>query len=366
MAKRDTKFRVIGSMIFSTCASLILICGSLLALRTSYIYTSHILDQEFGRKHNDKISRMTISVDEQTSIKELAHILVDNGFISNAWYFQVEASLADITPPFKPGQYTLSSNMSNSEILNMLSTDITSEEETVTFMIPEGYTIPQIALKLENEGIVSSNEFLKAVQGRDYDYAFLKDIPDHVTYKLEGYLFPDTYTIRKDATPEEIIVKMLNRFKEITDQYNTYITHADYNLHQILTIASMIEGEAKLNEERATISGVIYNRLSAQMPLQMCSTIQYLLDKRKTNLSYDDLKVENPYNTYLYKDLPPGPICAPGEASFKAALLPEAHNYYYFVVSDGESGTHQFSQTAKEHHDAKIRYAQSVDKNFYE
>lgn len=366
MRKRHTKFRVIGSLIFNLSASIILILGSIIALRGGYTYTSHILDQESNRETNEVISEITISVDANTSLKELAHTLAKNNFISNTFYFRIEAYLSKIKPPFKPGQYTISSNMSNNEILTMLSTDFTNQDETIQFMIPEGYTIPQIAAKLDAEGIVDSEAFLDAVQTKNYDYDFLKNVPDNVTYKLEGYLFPDTYIVRKDATPEEIIVKMLMRFKEITDHYNTYLAHTNYSLHELLTIASMIEGEAKLDDERATISGVIYNRLNAHMNLQMCSTIQYLLDKRKVTLSYDDLKVDSPYNTYLYTGLPPGPICCPGEASFKAALLPELHDYYYFVVDDAEIGSHHFSETMDEHSKAKIQYSQNIDKNFYE
>lgn len=366
MAKRRTKFRIMGSMIFSLITFVILLLGSMLALHSSYNYTSHILAQEASRQANEAISEMTLEIDTDTSLHKLAHHLKENGFISNIPYFKVEAFLAKVKPPFKPGQYTVSSNMSSSEILAMLTTDITDEDETIRFMIPEGYTIPQIAAKLESEGIVESTAFLDAVQNRTYDYNFLKVIPENVTYKLEGYLFPDTYIIRKGATPEEIIVKMLTRFKEITDQYNTYLSNTNYSLHDILTIASMIEGEAKLDEERATISGVIYNRLDAHINLQMCSTIQYLLDKRKVNLSFDDLKVDSPYNTYLYTGLPPGPICNPGEASFEAALLPEVHDYYYFVVANSETGSHHFSTTAQEHSNAKTQYQQSIDKNFYE
>nr|WP_302597042.1 endolytic transglycosylase MltG [uncultured Cellulosilyticum sp.] len=366
MAKRHTKLRVIGSMIFSLVTSVLLLLGSIIALYSSYNYTSRILAQEASREANEAISEMTLEIDADTSLHKLAHHLKENGFISNIPYFKVEAFFAKVKPPFKPGKYTVSSNMSSSEILAMLTTDITDEEETVRFMIPEGYTIPQIAAKLDSEGIVESTVFLDAVQNRTYDYDFLKDIPENVTYKLEGYLFPDTYIVRKGATPEEIIVKMLTRFKEVTDKYNTYLSNTNYSLHEILTIASMIEGEAKLAEERATISGVIYNRLDAHMNLQMCSTIQYLLDKRKVNLSFDDLKVDSPYNTYLYSGLPPGPICNPGEASFEAALLPEVHDYYYFVVLDNETGAHHFSKTAEEHSKTKAQYQQSIDKNFYE
>lgn len=366
MKKRNTQTRVIGTFTFNFIITIMMIVGSILALYKSYGYTSRIIEQESIRKNNENVSEMVLNIETDTSLNQLAHLLKANHFISNMAYFKLEAYLSDFKPPFIPGEYTLSSNMSTNEILKMLATDFNNEEETVQFTIPEGYTIPQIADKLDREGIVDGEAFLDAVQNKTYHYDFLQNIPDTVNYKLEGYLFPDTYIVRKNATPEEIIIKMLMRFKVIMGNYTTYIEHTNYSLHDLLTIASMIEGEAKLAEERPTISGVIYNRLDAHMNLQMCSTIQYLLDKRKATLSLDDLKVDSPYNTYLYAGLPPGPICAPGEASIKAALLPEQHNYYYFVVNDSVDGSHHFSETAKEHRNAKMQYAQSLDKNFYE
>ena len=366
MIKARPKLRIIRSMLFNCILFIVMgfICP--LVLYASYRYTHHIIDNNTTRENNSMISEMTITIDEHTSLNNLTQQLAENNFISNPLSFYLEAQLAKVTPPFNPGQYVISSNMSHSEILELITTDITNQDNTITFTIPEGYTISQIANKLDAENIIDKDTFLKAVQTKTYDYDFLQAVPDSTNYKLEGYLFPDTYIVRKDATAEEIIIKMLNRFQEITSRYNTYLTHTNYSLHEVLTIASMIESEAKLNEERSTIAGVIYNRLNAHMNLQMCSTIQYLLDKRKANLSFENLKVDSPYNTYLYAGLPPGPICSPGEASFEAALLPEVHDYYYFVLSDENTGSHAFSQTASEHNVAKSHYKQSIDKNFYE
>lgn len=364
MSKKQSKRRIICHGLFGFTLLIVGVLGCIKVLSYTYDYTSTIILSENARESNKNISEMTLRITPQTTLKELAQLLADQSFVSNALYFRIEAKLNKVKEPLNSGQYSISSNMSSNEILEMLTTDITSEKETIKFMIPEGYNIVQIAAKLENEGIVSESDFLNAVQERDYDYTFLKNMPSDSKYKLEGYLFPDTYIIRKDATPEEIIIKMLNRFNEIFSKYKAYINTSYYDLHEILTIASMIESEAKLDEERSIISGVIYNRLDTGMKLQMCSTVQYLLEKRKANLSYDDLGVDSPYNTYQYAGLPIGPICNPGEAAIAAALSPEAHDYYYFVVKDASIGSHSFSSTATEHANAKKRYQQSVDKNF--
>jgi UPF0755 protein len=329
-------------------------------------YTSNIVTADAAREKNPNIKEISIEISDTTTIKDLSTYLYEKGFISNPFYFRIESKLSKLDTQLKPGKYSISSNMSSTEILKLFTSNMTAEEETIKFTIPEGYTIVQIADKLESMDIVSKEDFLSAVNNRSYEYDFLKAVPNNVKYALEGYLFPDTYIVRKGASPEEIIIKMLNRFEEVISQYSNYLDTSDYNLNQILTIASIIEQEAKLSEERPIISGVVYNRLNEDMKLQMCSTIQYVLEKRKTALSYSDLEVNSPYNTYKNSGLPIGPICCPGEESISAALMPEENDYFFFVVKDEEEGSHSFSTTAKEHELNKSRYQQNIDKNFYE
>lgn len=366
MAKKRGARRIILNTILSIIFILVGIVSCKRVLFYAYEYTLGIIENEAAREATSAITEMKLHITSDTTLEEISETLYKNAFISNPFYFRLEAKIGGTADSFNPGDYSISSNMSSAQILTLLTSDITNEEETVKLIIPEGFSIVQIAERLEALKLVSKEAFIAAVNTREYDYDFLKDIPADTKYKLEGYLFPDTYIIRKDATPEEIIIMMLNNFENVISEYSSYVSGSSYNLNQILSIASIVEEEAKLSEERSIIAGVIYNRLEADMKIQMCSTIQYILEKRKTALSYADLEVDSPYNTYQNPGLPVGPICSPGEDSIRAALMPETHDYYYFVVKDTEIGSHSFSSTGAEHEQAKLRYKQSIDKNFYE
>ena len=370
MAKKRGISRILISTVLSFTILIIGIVFCYKAIVSSYNYTFNIIESEAIRESSKDVSKMTLTITESTNLDEIAKMLYVQGFISDMKYFKLEAKLYHATSGYIPGKYDISSNMSSTEILKRLTTSIKNEEETIKFTIPEGYTINQIAQTLEDKNIVTKEAFLDAVTNKSYDaeYSFLRDIPTNgnYQYKLEGYLFPDTYIVRKSVTAEEIIIMMLNRFEDITSKYAAYLNNSSYSLHEIITIASIIEQEAKLREERPIISGVIYNRLRDHMRLQMCSSVQYSLNKRKANLTTDDLAKDTPYNTYLYEGLPVGPICMPGEDCIRAAFSPEEHDYYYFVVDDEEKGTHFFSSTLDEHAAAKSRYKQNNDINFTE
>lgn len=365
--KRDTS-RILISLFLSGVILIASIIFGYKVIVSSYNFTFNIIESETNRENSKDVSKITLRINPSTTLDELAEMLHEQGFISNIPYFKLEAKLSKATAGYISGEYDISSNMSSAEILKLLTTNIQNKDETIKFTIPEGYTINQIAATLEDKKIVTKETFLEAITKKNYDneYKFLKDIPnnDGYQYKLEGYLFPDTYIVRKDITAEEIIIMMLNRFEEITSKYVAYLNNSPYSLHEILTIASIIEQEAKLSEERPIIAGVIYNRLRDQMNLQMCSSVQYSLNKRKVNLTTEDLLQDTPYNTYLYEGLPIGPICMPGEDCIRAALSPAEHDYYFFVLDDIETGTHFFSSTLNQHTAAKERYQQNSDINF--
>lgn len=335
---------------------------------SSYRSMEDIIVSESRRIKAVDVTNVEVAITETTTLDDIADVLYTNGIITDKHFFLLETKLDGQQSPFIPGQYTISSNMSVAQILTLLTTSLKDERNTVKFTIPEGYSVEQIAETLAAKNIVTKEAFLEAVTQRNYalEYSFLADIPDNDSYryKLEGYLFPDTYVVRKNCSAEEIVIKMLDRFDEIYSRYASYAYNAGYTTHQLLTIASIIEQEARLEEERATISGVIYNRLDSGMRLQMCSTVQYSLNKRKSSLTYADLEKESPYNTYLYEGLPTGPICNPGEACIKAATFPEQHHFFFFVLKNTKTGQHAFSETATEHQQAKTRYHQGNDINF--
>ena len=173
---------------------------------------------------------------------------------------------------------------------------------------------------------------MNAVANEKFDYSFLDDSVQGES-RLEGFLFPDTYSVPKGSSEKFIINEMLKRFDEIyTPDMRKKAKKMGYTDREIVTVASIIERETVLDDERAKVASVIYNRLDKNMKLQMCSCVQFLLGKQKHFLDENDISIESPYNTYIYEGLPPGPIACPGKASLEAALNPAKTDYIYFVV----------------------------------
>lgn len=363
MKKRNPTKRVVVNLILSFLLIVIATCGSIISFSKSFDYSFQMIDEDNSRPFNSNIHDITITISKDSTLQSIADLLYDQNFIGNKFWFLLESRLYKLSDKLKPGTYLVRNNMTNHEIVELLTSEKKTPDE-IQFTIPEGFTIMQIAQRLDSAQIVSKEDFIDAVNNHSYDYDFLQNLPAGIDYKLEGYLFPDTYRIQVGTTAEEIVTMMLDRFVAITNLYTQYLYDSDYTLHDILTIASIIEHEAKLDEERPIIAGVIYNRLENVMKLQMCSTVHYALGERKTALAYEDLKVDSPYNTYLYEGLPVAPICNPGESALRAAFMPDTNDFYYFVLKDVNQGSHVFSQTAAEHSLNKDRYKQSQDINF--
>ncbi len=291
---------------------------------------------------------------------EIAELLKEKGFISNINLYKLLSKINGYDGRYQSGIHLISEALDYDELMRVLTTKPESKKVT----IPEGKTFLQIVDILYNNKVISSKEnFIKIANTKTFDYAFLKDLPARDN-KLEGYLFPDTYQFEMNAPEEEIIAMMLDNFNnKFKDVYNERIAQIDgMTRDKIITLASIIEREAKTSSDRDIISGVFYNRMNSKdktlRKLQSCATIQYILLKTtgsvKERLYDKDLQLDDPYNTYLYEGLPPGPICCPGEDAIKAALYPETNKYLYFVAKG--DGTHQFSATYKEHQAAITKY----------
>ena len=206
-----------------------------------------------------------------------------------------------------------------------------------------------IVKKFTEAGIGTKEEFEKALK-KKYDYKFLKNVvvSDECKYKLQGFLFPETYEFYTDATAEDVINKMLSKFEE---EYKK--TGGSYeDISTIITKASMVEREAKLDSERNMIAGVLENRLDIDMILQIDATVVYAMSDGMYDVErvlFKDLEIDSKYNTYKYKGLPVGPICNPGIESIKAVLKPAEHEYLYYRTTEAGDGSHRFSKTIEEH-----------------
>lgn len=292
-----------------------------------------------------------ITIEDNTSIFGIAKILDDKSLIRSSVGFIAKVKLGKYNGKLTSGTYTLSPSMSVEEICAKLSEPkILRETATVTF--PEGFSLEQMAKRLEEEGLVSEEAFLKAAD-EEYDFEFLKNIPKgDYNYRLQGFLFPDTYEFYKDSTAGEIIEKMLARFDEVYSSSGA--TYDD--VFEIITKASMIEKEAKVESERPMIAGVIENRISKGMAFQIDATVLYdatngLYDEQESTFIAKNIReLDSPYNTYMFGGLPAGPICNPGITSIKAALEPATHNYlYYHTDTKKNDGSHIFTETFNQH-----------------
>ena len=292
--------------------------------------------------------------DDSVSAKDVSKILKENGVIKFPWAFRLYSSLTHYDE-FKSGKFELDTSMDYGQIINNLMR-VSTYTETVEVTIPEGYTLAQIAELMENSMVCSKDDLLETAATYEFKHDFLQDIPMEEN-RLEGFLFPDTYEFYKNDKPVNVLNKMLNNFdSKYSDDLQKAVEETGYSLYEIITIASMVEREAVLASEQSTIAGVIMNRLndSADFPyLNIDATVQYALGEHKSALTSEDLKVDSPYNTYIYKGLPKGPICNPGMGAILASINPESHNYYYYVASGDESGSHIFSKTLEEHNQAR-------------
>ncbi|MFV9510955.1 endolytic transglycosylase MltG [Tepidibacillus sp. LV47] len=292
-----------------------------------------------------------VNIPPGSSTAKIASLLKKQQLIKSEWAFKLYLKYKGDASKLQAGAYEFSKQMRLSEIVKkMVSGNVVYD--TVRFTIPEGYTVVQIADKLSKEGIVNKERFLQLAKEGNFNYDFIKAIPKdpNIQYRLEGYLFPDTYEVKKGATEEEIIHMMLRQFqKEWDPRWNNILKEKNMTIHQVVTIASIVEREVVVPKERPIVAGVFYNRLNHQWKLQSCATVQFVLGKQKERLTFTDLAIKNPYNTYVNEGLPPGAIGNPGREALKAAIYPAKHDYFFFVTKKDGSGEHYFSKTYAEH-----------------
>lgn len=279
----------------------------------------------------------------------IGNLLAEQGVIRNSYAFVLETRMAGAE--VKAGKYRLSPDMTLRQVVEALRHGPMMTAEGIAVTIPEGYTLAQIAELMQAKGIANGGQLLKMATDKTFLDGLHETFP-LPTQTLEGYLFPDTYTLKNHAAPSAVLEEMLRNFgRRFADGRAQEIAASGHNLHEIVTIASLIEREAQAPQDRARIAGVIENRLRRKMRLQIDATVIYALGHHKNRVLYRDLKIKSPYNTYRHAGLPPGPIACPGLPSLMAALHPEVNDYLYYVARP--DGTHLFSRTPQEHEAAK-------------
>ena len=308
---------------------------SSLAILIAIFYTARYLSPVDGNA-----KPIELKIVRGMSSQAIADQLVHSNLIHNPWVFLFVTHLSGASHRLQVGTYRLSGAMSIPQIIDHLKT---GKVVTRQFVVPEGLTVAQIAKLWEKSGFGMAAAFNQAAQDPRWrlNYKIEGDT-------LEGYLFPNTYQFPDGATPEVILEIMLNEFeRRWTVEFTEEAKALGFSRHEIITLASIIEAEARVPDERPLVSAVFHNRLRRGWKLQADPTALYGLGNPDRAPRAADLRVDSPYNTYIHKGLPPGPICNPGIASIAAALRPTSVDYMYFVATG--DGRHHFSKTLREH-----------------
>ncbi len=288
-----------------------------------------------------------VTIPKGASLKEVSTTLQDYNIIRNERSFLLAVKTLGYEKDMPAGRFKLVKASTNFDIIDQLVNGI-QVNKRVTIL--EGWTIDVIAEELHDKIGIDQDEFKSACTNELLLWKW--GISEKT---VEGYLFPNTYLFSEEEDVQDIIGRMINEYKQrITLEFRDRMQELGMEEKEIITLASIIEGEAIYDKERAVISGVYHNRLNIGMRLQADPTIQYIINDSPRRLLNKDLKIKSPYNTYLNKGLPPGPINNPGIESIKAALYPAETDYIYFVARG--DGYHTFSKTKEEHNIAKRKF----------
>ena len=326
---------------------LVLLLFAALTVAAGVLYTIELLGPVSG---NPKAATVLVTIPPGKSARQIGEILARKHLIRNPLSFVFASRLDHLSGEMHTGRYLLSPAMPPRQIAALMALGETASN-VVT--VPEGFTVKQIARRLSDKGLVNEAQFLTLATTQGKTFSVSGWTPPNAS--LEGYLFPDTYTLPKGATPREIIQQMLQNFHaRVVVPDGKLAAHAPGGLAGTITLASLVEREAEVDSDRPLIAAVYRNRLALGMRLQCDATVQYALPQHKARLFYADLRVDSPYNTYTHSGLPPTPIACPGLPSIEAALHPAAVDYLYYVA--GPDGKHHlFSRTLAEQNAAIAR-----------
>lgn len=286
---------------------------------------------------------VNVTIKQGMTSDEIGQVLYEKGLFPSAMAFRLYARIYGLEHSLQAGDYLFIKDMTIHHMVDMMAHGETASR---TLLVPEGYTIDQIAQLVEKNKIGKAQTFkqLAAKYVSDDNMVSSAD----VTYQAEGYLFPATYQFPRGATEQQVLEAMAAQFhNRFTPEMVSRAAEEGLSVRQVVILASLVEKEAQKEADRPVIAGVFLNRLRQAMPLQSCATIQYILGYPKAELSVQDTELPSTYNTYQHSGLPPGPIANPGMASIMAVLYPSKTDYLYFVAD--KHGAHHFSKSYEEH-----------------
>lgn len=334
---------------------IVLISAIILLIFTSFIFVVY----QGGPCDKNNSKDLVVDIPMGSTVDDVAHILKENNLIKDEFVFKINFKIKNNYSHMKSGSYLLNQTLSNKDIIDKL---VSGEiyQDGVKITIPEGSTSNEIIALLVKNELGKKSDFEELIKNPsafydEFDFLNEKDIKT-----LEGFLYPSTYYFDEDSNPKDIIKEMVKLFdKNYTEELQNKQKERKLTLQEVVNLASIMEKEAVLDEDRPIIASVFYNRLEKDMPLQSDATLQYIFDTRKKRMTYDDLKIDSPYNTYIEKGLPPTPIANPGIKSIEAVLYPEETDYLYFVADI--DGGNVYSKTYEEHQKNVAKYRKDRD-----
>ncbi len=324
--------------------ALVIISGELFGASALVVFYILIITFSTYEVNLNNEQSKIVKIKRGISFSEITKLLYINDIIDSPKEFLWISKLFGFEKKLKAGKFEIPERISYYSLLELLSYG-KSIQEKVT--IPEGLRTEEVASILEEKLDIDKERFLELINDKDFIKSF-----GFNTVSLDGYLLPETYNFYWLMKEEDVIATLIKEFKNVlADSVMAKISESEYTLREYIILASIIEGEAMRDEERALVSAVYHNRLRKRWRLQADPTIQYLINDGPRRLLKKDLKIDSPYNTYLYSGLPPGPISNPGRKSILAAIYPAEEDYFYFVAKG--NGYHTFSKTQREHLNAK-------------
>lgn len=336
---------------------------TLLAGLLAFVGYVAISSQVYWRDHDPGAEPVLINVENGSGLGQVAEDLKEAGVIDSIILFKAYAKWQGLDTAIQAGEFVLYPSMSIVNALDIL-TRAEEEERSLTFL--EGWSVREVGFHLENQGIEQAEGLwelagfpAQVTRETDFvtrlreEYDFLESKPTDVG--LEGYLFPDTYRVFVDATVEDIVIKMLNNFDtKLTDELRDEIANQGKTIHEVITMASIIEREVRGEEDRKMVSDIFWKRYEIGMALQADSTVNYVTGKDTPAISFEDRDIDDPFNTYQYPGLPPGPISNPSLESIEATIYPTTNDYWYFLTDP--EGTVYYASTNDEHAANKAMY----------
>lgn len=314
---------------------LITVVLAVIVLGVIYIFSNGLFAPEVEKE---------IVISEGAGANSVVSMLKEEKLIKSEFVMKMVIKLTGSAGKIRVGSTEISSKMSYARILEELK----NANSNVKITIPEGYEIDSIIKLFEEKLAIPAEEFYREIESGEFDYEFVNDDLPAGRYRLEGYIFPETYYFDKNMTAHQVIDTCLAQFDKVyTADMRKQTEKMGFTHHEMITLASIIEKEGSSDLDK--ISSVFHNRLkSANFSyLESCATVIYVTKQPKDRLTYNDINVDSPYNTYINKGLPPGPIASPGEQAIKAAIYPADTDYFYFSAIDG--GKNTFSKTYEEH-----------------